>query len=617
MWRWLWLLLLAGCASPAWEPGVAPFVPAEVVLEGTQGALVLRVGTHVAWRLTPLDDWLTASPASGLGPRTVALSARFAREIEEQPEIRGTLLLSGDVQARIVVRLPLVRVEGRVEEGSPAPQAWSPAGPRTEPPSGPAGEVLVKYRTSPPVLPQGVQVLAHDRINRLTKLKAAEPQALLERLRSDPGVAWAEPNGQVQVQGEPTDQYYPEQWYLRATGARFAYLQSYSTPVTVAVVDTGVRYDHPDLAGRLWRPGEGAYDFVGDGAQPCDEPQGDAGDPDPTDPCDQVAQTGGSHGTHVTGIIVANSGSFTPPCPTCSSSGIVGMAYNAPVKVLPLRVLGPRGSGTFENVALAIRYAAGIPVEKGGRLLINPRPAQVINLSLGSLVYSQAMCEAVAEAVDRGVLVVAAAGNFQREQPGRPVYPAACPGAIAVAATDRDNRVAPYSQQNSAVGMAAPGGNTGGGILSTTWDYTSGLPNYSFYIGTSQATPQVAAALAMLMAAGRSPTEAWTLLRENATDLGPPGRDDAYGYGFLNLPAAFGWVLPRGGFLVDFRGPMERLVPAPTGAFSTYLLPGSYTLRACRDDSGNGLCDPNEPWLAREVQVSGRGPLELGTLVLP
>ncbi|MCS7057457.1 MAG: S8 family serine peptidase [Meiothermus sp.] len=636
-----WLAaLLAGCASQsAWMPAPSNSIPAEVVMEGLEGTLSLRVGSNVAWRIDTYSTWLTASPQSGVGPRVVQLRAELSGEVASQAEYDGSLRISGDLEASVAVRLPLVRVVGSVAEGEGAASASllpvGSQGLRSEGNGVRAAskpvEVLVKYRRDlrGVALPQGSRVLSHDAISRLTKLQAANPQALLQRLRLDPSVEWAEFNGTVSAQGEPTDQFYPRQWYLRSTGARFTYLQTYSQPVTVAVVDTGVRYDHPDLTGRLWLPGEGAYDFVGDAAPPTDPNQaydpcadpvpGNPGDTDPTDPCDLLSSTGGSHGTHVTGIIAASSGPFTPACPDCTDSGIVGMAYNAPIKVLPLRVLDSMGNGTFEDVALAIRYAAGIPVQKGNQTLLNPQPARVINLSLGSLTYSNSMCEAVADAVARGVLVVAAAGNFQSRSPGALVYPAACPGAISVAATDQNNQVVFYSQQNSSVAIAAPGGNTaqpGGGVLSTTWNFTTNLPNYTFYMGTSQATPQVAAALAMLLSGGRASdaSEAWALLRSSLTDLGAPGRDDAYGYGLLNLPGAFAWALPRGDFLVSFSGPTPREVAVVNGRFETYLVPGRYTVTACRDDTGNGLCDRTEPKLERPLQVSGRNTLDLGTL---
>ncbi|GIW27630.1 MAG: serine protease [Meiothermus sp.] len=642
----VFLLLLVGCS----DQGVlapAHTLPEEVVLEGLEGSLALRVGSSVAWRVESYNTWLSATPATGLGPRTIQLRAEFADEIQNQPEYTGSLRLSGDVHAEILVRLPLVRVVGGVVDSSPAAASVSSSSlpsqlqrtSSTPTPSATGDEILVKYRTDlrAAALPEGSRVLSHDRISRLTKLQSPNPQALLERLRLDPSVEWAEINGTVTAQGEPTDQFYPQQWYLRATGARFAYQQTYTTPITVAVVDTGVRYDHPDLAGRLWQPGEGAYDFVGDALppeepnkpyDPCGQPAPDGpGDNDPTDPCDLSAKDKGSHGTHVTGIIVANAGTFVPVCPTCTDSGMVGLAYNAPIKVLPLRVLGSGGSGTFEDVALAVRYAAGIPVVKGGQILQNPLPVQVINLSLGALLepkdYPYLMCEAVADAVARGVLVVAAAGNYQDQaiKPGSMVYPAACPGAISVAATDMYNQVADYSQQNSEVDIAAPGGNiaqSGGGVLSTTWNYQTNLPNYTFYMGTSQATPQVAAALAMALSSGRASTatEAWNLIRSSATDLGAPGRDDAYGYGLLNLPGAFGWTLPRGGFLVSLSGPIARRVPVVDGRFETFLVPGRYTMVACRDDSGNSLCDSGEPKMERQVQVNGGNTLDLGTILV-
>lgn len=633
--------LLVGCSTQSsLAPGPAQSIPGKVVMEGLEGTLTLRVGSNVAWRIDSQATWLNVSPQSGIGPRVVKLQADFEGEIASQPEYSSSLSITGDIETTVVVRMPLVRVVGAVTDGSLATvtsltQTDSP-GLRSDTLSKASTkptEVLVKYRRDlrAVALPQGSRVLSHDPVGRITKLSATNPEALLQRLRLDPSVEWAEINGTVSAQGEPIDQFYPQQWYLRSTGARFTYLQTYSTPITVAVVDTGVRYDHPDLAGRLWLPGEGAYDFVGDAAppaesgqpyDPCGDPSpGTPGDTDPSDPCDQLSPTGGSHGTHVTGIIAARSGNFTPSCPTCTDSGIVGMAYNAPIKVLPLRVLDSMGNGTFEDVALAVRYAAGIPVQKAGQILNNPRPAQVINLSLGSTAFSNLMCEAVADAAARGVLVVAAAGNFQTRNPGVPVYPAACPGAISVGATDQYNQVAYYSQQNTSVDVVAPGGNIaqpGGGVLSSTWNYSTNLPNYTFYMGTSQATPQVAAALAMVLSAGRASNaaQAWALIQANLTDLGAPGRDNAYGYGLLNLPGAFAWKLPRGDFLMSFSGPSPRQVPVLNGLFETYLVPGRYTVTACRDDSGNNLCDFGEPRLERQLQVGGGNDLDLGTIMV-
>ncbi|MER3552850.1 MAG: peptidase S8 and S53 subtilisin kexin sedolisin [Meiothermus sp.] len=616
---WILLSLLAGCASDSTGLlGMGGPMPVEVVMGGSTGSLPVRVGPKVAWKIQTDADWLTVSPTQGLGSGTVRLEAKPTGDPADGRQYLAKLEVSGDLKTEVTVRLPLVQVFGQISDAGTAQALQTQSGqslgalglrPRKTPP--PTGEILVKYRQTPQRnrLPQDTQLRAVDPAAHLVKLRSDSPQALLDRLRRDPNVEWAEPNGYVTAQGEPTDEFYPKQWYLKATGARFSYLGSFPKPVTVAVIDTGVRYDHPDLAGRLVLPGQGAYDFV-------------QGDNDPTDPGDRESPTGGSHGTHVTGIITARSGTFAAPCPTCSTSGIVGVAYNAPVKVLPLRVLDETGNGTFENVALAVRYAAGLPVTVNNQTLQNPAPAQVINLSLGALTRSEAMCDAVADAVAKGVLVVAAAGNYQADAPGQPVYPASCGGVISVAATDPKNQVAWYSQQNSSVSLAVPGGDTGqglgAGILSTTWDFRNNQPNYTYYMGTSQASPQVAAALGLVLSSGLANTgpEAWALLKAKLTHLGTPGRNNVYGDGFLNLPAVFGWPLPKGGYAVNLEGPTDRRLSAPSGTFSTYVIPGAYTITVCRDDSDNGLCDQGEPHTTQNRNVPAGASFDLGVLAL-
>ncbi|MDX2006757.1 MAG: S8 family serine peptidase [Meiothermus sp.] len=619
-------------------------VPVEIQLGGTETQFNLRAGPNVAWKLDSPTGWIVLSPESGLGPATIRVRTNFSEPIAEQAEYQGLIEVSGDLKGFIRVRLPLVRVTGQVE-ATPAATALASApglgwqGLRPEA-GGDTGEVLVKYR-------QGglsrqslgnARMLDQDSRNRLAKLKTADVRRTLEQLRADPNVVWAEPNGivsalgapgQVQAQAQPTDQFLNQQWYFRQTGAHFGSEQAYARPVTVAVIDTGVRYDHPDLAGRLWQPGEGAYDFVGDTAEPCAVPDplnAPPTDNNPQDPCDALAKSGGSHGTHVTGIIVANAGTFDRPCPTCTDSGMVGLGYRAQVKVLPIRVLDAQGNGSFANVALAVRYAGGIAVTVGGQTLLNPRPAQIINLSLGARSGTQAfsMCEAIADVTARGVVVVAAAGNFQSRFPGDKVYPASCPGVVSVAATDDQNQSTFYSQQNEDVDVTAPGGNTTskpggvGGILSTTWNYTTNLPNYTFYMGTSQASPQVAAAVAMVLSADKAetPRAAWELVKSRLTDLGTVGRDNIYGDGFLNLPGVFGWVLPSGNFLVQFSGPSPRLKPITGSSFETRLMPGIYKMQLCRDDSANQLCDPGEPASLRDLTVPRTDALDLGTMRL-
>lgn len=622
------VFILAACTDLG---GVqSSYVPQSVTLGGLSGSLKLSANPYAAWKITTEASWLEVSPSQGIGPQTVQLrvkSAQLAAEQTDNNQYSAELTVSGDLKGTISVYLPLVRVTGHiVERASLAQQAPLPSAPLRQSVSQASPQsVLVKYRAGSAFkLPSGARVLTQDARSRISKLSSSNPQALLESLQRDPGVEWAELNGTVTAQGapsstvtaqgEPTDQFYSRQWHLRTTGARFNYLQSYPNPVTVAVIDTGVRYDHPDLEGRLLGTGQGAYDFVEE-------------DSDATDPGDTASPRGGSHGTHVTGLIVANAGTFTAPCADCSDSGVVGTAYNAPVKVLPLRVLDQDGNGTFENVALAIRYAAGLPITVKGQTL-QTTPVQVINLSLGSVQFSNAMCEAVDAALKQGVLVVAAAGNYQHisSLSGKLVYPGACPGAISVGATDYLNRVAYYSQQNAEVDIVAPGGdnqqdaNQDGypdGILSTTWNFQTGVPNYTYYIGTSQATPQVAAALALIISSGKATgAAAFDLLKANAADLGSAGRDDLYGNGLISLTRLFAWTLPPGGYSVNLRGPVTRQIPVSGDTFETYLIPGSYDLLLCRDDSGNLLCEPGEPQVSSRVVIPAGSSFDLGELSL-
>ncbi|PZA06991.1 MULTISPECIES: S8 family serine peptidase [unclassified Meiothermus] len=633
------LALVLGLAACA-QRGVSP---SQIRLDYSgQGTLDLNVSYSTAWKLIPGSPWLTTTPAEGLGPARVSLQAK-PTELPEAPSISTDLQFSGDLQGSTKVTLPLVKLSGQVQ-APPSQTSFSlEAGAvplRGKPQNLSTGEILVKYRSSGlegsrtalhepvEIVPQGAALLSSDRLNRLVKLRTSDLQTALRRLQSDPRVEWAEPNGIVWALGEPADEFYPLEWHLRLTGARFSYLGSYPNPVTVAVVDTGVRYDHPDLQGRLVLPGEGALDLV-------------EGDSDPTDTGDIASPDKGSHGTHVTGIITAGAGTFVAPCPNCSNSGVVGVAWPAPVKVLPIRILDESGNGTFEAVAAAIRYAAGIPVEFDGKKYVNPQPASVINLSLGSTTQSQAMCEAVAEATARGVAVVAAAGNGGGTAY---YYPASCPGAISVGATDYNfgglPRPAWYSQRNDRVSVAAPGGDTaqftGGllcrnkqtederpcpdGILSTTWNFNTNQPNYAFYMGTSQAAPQVAAALALLISSGQASDgqAAWEQLKSHLTDLGPAGKDDAYGLGFLNLPGALGLKLPPGPYVLALEGPTPRLLrPDASGYFETYVMAGDYELRSCRDDSQNGLCDASEPRTVRQLQVPSQAEFSMGLQRVP
>ncbi len=309
----------------------------------------------------------------------------------------------------------------------------------------------------------------------------------IRELRRQPGIKFAEPNYIRRALAVPSDPYYARQWHHALINLPSAWNSSQGEGVIVAVIDSGVRFDHPDLAGQF----VSGYDFVSD---PDIARDGDGYDSNPTDPGDE---DGGSsfHGTHVAGVIAALAG---------NGQGGVGTAHGA--KVMPLRVLGRKGEGLDFDVAQAVLYAAGLDNASGRR---PQRRADVINLSLGSPSASQTLQDAVDLASRAGVIVVAAAGN---ENSPQVVFPAGYASVFAVSAVGPDKIKAPYSNHGSSIDLAAPGGNFrldmdndgyADGILSTWADdsYATPRPGYAWMEGTSMAAPQVAGVAALMKAA--------------------------------------------------------------------------------------------------------------------
>lgn len=281
-----------------------------------------------------------------------------------------------------------------------------------------------------------------------------------------------------------------------------------SADVVVAVVDTGLQLDHPDIEGS---PNVVAgWDMVSD---PRIGNDGDGRDNNPNDPgdmCDPTAPNAEDtfHGTHVAGTIGA--------AVTNNGSGVAGGAWN--VKIVPVRALGKCG-GRLSDINDAIRWAGGlIPAEgEDGGEEWNDNPADIINLSIGLFEYCPAsLQDAIDSVVDRGVVVVSAAGN----DGGSTTFhaPGGCNNVISVAAGDARGQIAPYSNFGAEVDVLAPGGdltrddNGDGhpdGVLSTKkssdcFDLVTGEPVdncfYAYEQGTSMAAPHVSAALALLKA---------------------------------------------------------------------------------------------------------------------
>ncbi len=353
--------------------------------------------------------------------------------------------------------------------------------------------------------------------------------ARLKHLATRPGLASVGPNYRVQSFATANDTYYGLQWHYPAINLPSAWNitrgANASNPVIVAVIDTGVVLSHPDLAGRL----VSGYDFISDPSISLD---GDGVDANPNDPGDQGAGgTSSWHGTHVSGTVAAT---------TNNGEGVAGVAGDA--RVMPVRVLG-RGGGTTFDILQGILYASGQANVSGS---VPAQAADVINLSLGGGGYVPQVQEAIRQARARGVVVVAAAGN---ETSSAPSYPAAYDGVISVSATDTGNALAYYSNFGGTIDVAAPGGdlrvdaNADGypdGILSTKMSESTGSASaaYAFEQGTSMAAPHVAGVVALMRAVNPSitPAQVDALITSGAIvdDLGPPGRDDSFGYGLIN-----------------------------------------------------------------------------------
>lgn len=343
-------------------------------------------------------------------------------------------------------------------------------------------------------------------------------------LAGQPGVVYAEPVGRVRAHYRPNDPLYQYQWNLQQL--EFERTWDINTggasSVIVAVVDSGIAYkaqgstdaQAPDLAGTTFVPG---YDFIWDDDNPLDFD---------------------GHGTHVTGTVAQS---------TNNNLGVAGIAFNT--SIMPIKaldgdldvLLGAPNTATTAVVAQAIRFAA----EQG---------AKVINLSLGGPAPSIILRDAVQFAVDRGAVVVISAGNAGDQ--GSPTdYPAAyakdIEGVIAVAATDYAGSRASYSNVNDYVELSAPGGDTtadrngdgfADGVLQQTIDFDAFLLTgqftsftYLFADGTSMSAPHVAGLAALLVDQGiTDPKAIEAALKRFATDLGPAGRDDEYGYGLIN-----------------------------------------------------------------------------------
>ncbi len=367
-------------------------------------------------------------------------------------------------------------------------------------------------------------------------------QQLAARLASQPDVEWAVVDQRRSIAAViPNDPYYgpkqtsitPQvgQWYLRAPdssavsaiSAEGAWAVTTGSPnITVAVLDTGVRFDHPDLSSKLW-PG---YGFVRNSASG----DGDGSDADASDPGDWTVQadTCGAapsswHGTEVAGLIGA-----------ASDNGVGMASIGRNVMLLPVRVLGKCG-GFDSDIQAGMLWAAGLSSDP----VPNPHPAQVINMSLGSAgSCGQDYQSVFAQLAAVRVAVVVAAGNAG----GALNSPANCEGAIAVAGLRHAGTKVGYSSLGPEVTIAAPAGNCVNDAapclysLLTTRNTGATAPgassysdSYQYTVGTSFSAPLVAGAIALMLSVDPSltPVQIKAVLQNTARPFPTKGAADA------------------------------------------------------------------------------------------
>ena len=332
------------------------------------------------------------------------------------------------------------------------------------------------------------------------------------QLSSDPGTVFAEPDAIYHTLYTPDDPYYDEpydssrdgkldQWYLRKIDAPRGWdkLKNKGSHTLLAIIDTGIDYNHPDLKDVIARNSKGEIigkSFVN-------------GKPDPLDD--------NGHGTHCAGIADAS---------TDNGVGVAGVGFNS-FKIVPVKVMTHKGYGELGWICRAITWAA----DHGCR---------VESLSLGGSMYSQGMQDAINYAWSKGVIVVAAAGNEGRNNSG---YPASNNRVVAVSATDENDQRTYFSNFGRPISVGAPGIH----ILATLPCYPCELTKarglkegYDSLAGTSMACPVVSGAIAALLAYHPSLTATEAIQRveqtaDNAAGIPDGGWGPDLGHGRINL----------------------------------------------------------------------------------
>ena len=370
------------------------------------------------------------------------------------------------------------------------------------------------HLTAAHLSPSGERPMRHRGFYRAALPSGKPMEASLQELRSDPDVEWAAPNYLYYTQAtQPNDPRYGRQYHARYVGLESAWdSHTGSADVVVAIIDTGVHYNHRDLNDNIWtNPGEipndgidndgngfiddqMGWDFVS--ASASDVASGEDPGPRDNDPMDFHG-----HGTHVAGIVGAEGNNGT---------GVTGVAWDVSLMVVRAGYKNTRNQGVLADadIADALYYAC----DNG---------AHIVNMSFGGSLPSLLHRTVTSYCVEKGVLLVAAAGNSWSNTR---FYPAAYDEVFAVAASDRMNDKAFFSSYGIWIDVTAPGDNI--------WS-TLATGGYGVMSGTSMAAPIVCGVAALLKSARPEMTaeELALHLRASARDLNATAADFFTGLG--------------------------------------------------------------------------------------
>lgn len=309
---------------------------------------------------------------------------------------------------------------------------------------------------------------------RLPEHAVASVKAALE---NNPNIEFVEYNFIAESFITPNDPHYPNQWHLPRIFAHDGWdICTGSTEPIIAIIDSGIDSDHPELAAKLVE----GYNFISNNTN-TDDVQG--------------------HGTATASIAAAI---------TNNGIGVAGVAWGN--NIMPLLVLGTDGRGTYADMIEAVIFAA----DNG---------AKVINMSLGGGDYSYSMQLAVNHAWDSGAIIIASAGNGGDIWPN---YPASLRYVMSVSATDSFDNIASFSSFGNRVDITAPGV----GIYTATRDN-----NYVSWNGTSLSCPMVSGLAGLIWSIDPNLTNAQVtaLIEQSADDLGDIGHDQYFGHGIINV----------------------------------------------------------------------------------